>query len=221
MIWVWHEASCYLYLMFDAYSLIFPSFVKELVGRFPYTFKKRSIWDNHHSCMKERNQKKLHKFWFLKAKTTWIGNENDTFIHHPWTIIWQLWTTAWTHLFPKSSKPPQQKGHIIFVEGHERNHPWSLKKLPLKSYRTPQKGKDRWFNHHFWCLNSRTLRRPRSVVPAIAWTWLTFSGTYAMANAVRSCCTAWSVAPAVYVAWAETLGSSVVWLGQCPWWPLK
>ena len=44
------------------------------------------------------------------------------------------------------------------------------------------------------------LRRPRSVVPAIVWTWLTFSGTYAMANGVRSCCTAWSLAPAVYVA---------------------
>lgn len=50
-------------------------------------------------------------------------------------------------------------------------------------------------------------RHPRSVVPAIAWTWLTFSGTYAMANGVRSCCTAWSLAPAVYVAWAtETVG---------------
>jgi len=51
---------------------------------------------------------------------------------------------------------------------------------------------------------------PRSVVPAIAWTWLTFSGTYAMANGVRSCCTAWSLAPAVYVWLFTTVMQCVI-----------
>jgi hypothetical protein len=56
-----------------------------------------------------------------------------------------------------------------------------------------------------------------SVLPAIAWTWLTFSGTYAVANVVRSICTVRQLPPAVYDAWTPRLvdGGKTEW--KKPW----
>jgi len=52
--------------------------------------------------------------------------------------------------------------------------------------------------------------RPLSVLPAIAWTWLTFSGTYAVANVVRSICTVRQLPPAVYVWLFTTVVQCVI-----------
>lgn len=52
--------------------------------------------------------------------------------------------------------------------------------------------------------------RPWSVLPALAWTWLTFSSTYAVANAVRSLCTASQRNPAVYVWLFTTVVQCVI-----------
>mmetsp|Transcript_47505 Transcript_47505/g.112987 ORF Transcript_47505/g.112987 Transcript_47505/m.112987 type:complete len:341 (-) Transcript_47505:248-1270(-) len=44
-----------------------------------------------------------------------------------------------------------------------------------------------------------TFLRPDTVVPAVAWTWLLFAGTYGMANSTRSVCDELRWPPALYV----------------------